>query len=134
MSKKKEPRFMITILASNANKYNLRDREQRQLQCIKEYAASRNIKITKVLRKGEMGDNMITSFFLYIVEEICKKHIDGVLLVNMASISTSLQDAYKKVGMIKEAGGTIVTVEEGELGMGIRMNQLRRYKTDGQEG
>lgn len=33
----------------------------------------------------------------------------------MAAISEDLPDAYKKVGQIVEAGGVIVTVDEGRL-------------------
>jgi len=38
----------------------------------------------------------------------------------MAAVSSSLADAYFKVGLIIEAGGVVVTVDEGRLDLNIR--------------
>ena len=38
----------------------------------------------------------------------------------MAAVACDLPDAYRKVGQIIEAGGMIVTVDEGMLAMNIK--------------
>lgn len=39
----------------------------------------------------------------------------------MSSISTSIRDAYDKVGIINSVGGVIITVDEGRLTLPIKM-------------
>lgn len=51
---------------------------------------------------------------------IRKKQISGVVVANMAAISSSVADAYFKVGLVIEAGGIVVTVDEGRLDMHIK--------------
>lgn len=48
------------------------------------------------------------------------KRVDGVVIANMAAVSDSIPDAFYKVGQIIDAGGIIVTVDEGRLDMNIR--------------
>ena len=55
-----------------------------------------------------------------IVNMIRKKQISGVVVANMAAISSSVADAYFKVGLVIEAGGIVVTVDEGRLDMHIK--------------
>ena len=45
------------------------------------------------------------------------KKVSGVVVANMAAVSSSLADAYYKVGLIIEAGGVVATVDEGRLDM-----------------
>lgn len=117
--KNKEPKFCIAVLASDAKPYNIRNKEDGQLESIKEFSKKNNIVITKVMRKADMGNNILKNFFLYIIEETRKKHIDGVVCINMDVVSVSLSDAYSKVAKVIEAGGHVYTVENGELSLGI---------------
>ena len=55
-----------------------------------------------------------------IAQLISQKRVEGVIVANMMSISLNVPDAYYKVGKIKAAGGVIVTVDEGPLGMDIK--------------
>ena len=48
------------------------------------------------------------------------EQISGVVVANMAAVSSSLADAYYKVGLIIEAGGVVATVDEGRLDMHIK--------------
>lgn len=41
----------------------------------------------------------------------------------MQYVSSDLEDAYYKIGMIKAAGGQFITVDEGNLGMDIVMEE-----------
>lgn len=58
--------------------------------------------------------------WLQIANMIRKKQISGVVVANMAAVSSSLADAYLKVGVIVEAGGVVVTVDEGRLDLKIK--------------
>ena len=42
------------------------------------------------------------------------------IIANMAAVSVNLLDAYVKVCEVVEAGGIIVTVDEGRLGLNIK--------------
>ena len=52
--------------------------------------------------------------------ELLSEAISGVVVANMAAISSSVADAYFKVGLVIEAGGIVVTVDEGRLDMHIK--------------
>ena len=41
-------------------------------------------------------------------------------MLDMRTVSKELINAYKKVGMVKAAGGRIFSVRDGELGMNLR--------------
>ena len=41
----------------------------------------------------------------------------------MMAISIDIPDAYYKVGKVKAAGGVIVTVDEGILGMDVKTRE-----------
>ena len=43
--------------------------------------------------------------------------IDGVIVANTEAISVSIADAYYKVGLIVEVGGTFISVDEGRLAL-----------------
>lgn len=54
-----------------------------------------------------------------MVNMIKKGQVDGIITLNMLAISSDEADAYYKVGKVKAAGGVMVTVDEGRLGMYI---------------
>lgn len=54
------------------------------------------------------------------MDKIRRKKVDGVVIANMAAVSPNLLDAYIKVGQVMEAGGVIVTVDEGRLALEIK--------------
>ena len=59
--------------------------------------------------------------FMKITRHIKNKEADGLLLANIGAISTSIRDAYDKVGIINSVGGEIITVDEGRLRLPIKM-------------
>ncbi|MCM1496593.1 MAG: hypothetical protein NC089_12465 [Bacteroides sp.] len=52
-----------------------------------------------------------------------KKQLDGVVMAGMKFVSSDMTDAYFKIGMVKAVGGQIITVDEGNLGMNIVMEE-----------
>jgi hypothetical protein len=57
---------------------------------------------------------------MQIVNKVRKKQVDGVIVANMRAVTDSMVDAFIKVAQIQEAGGIVVTVDDGRLEMNIR--------------
>lgn len=58
-----------------------------------------------------------------MVSMVSHKKADVILLSKVAGISIDIEDAYKKIGSVIQAGGYMITVDEGELKLPIRMNR-----------
>ncbi len=67
--------------------------------------------------------NDVLRNFKQITTYIRKKQLDGVVMAGMRFVSSDMMDAYFKIGMAKAAGGQIITVDEGNLGMNIVMEE-----------
>lgn len=98
--------------------------EKRQEIYLRNYAKANHIVIADVVYSRGMGQMEINRQFNQIVDLIRRRKAEGVLAVNILSISSNLSDAYSKVGKVRAAGGVLVTVEEGDLRLNIkRRNQ-----------
>ncbi len=98
--------------------------EKRQEMYLRNYAKANRIVIADVVYSRGMGQMEINRQFNQIVDLIRRRKADGVLAVNILSISSNLSDAYSKVGKVRAAGGVLITVEEGDLRLNIkRRNQ-----------
>ena len=89
--------------------------ENKQSRYIREYVANKEYRIVGTMRRNGFSRRDVNRQWEEIVTKIRKKQLHGVVVANMAAISEDLPDAYKKVGQIVEAGGVIVTVDEGRL-------------------
>lgn len=89
--------------------------ENKQSRYIREYVANKEYRIVGTMRRNGFSQRDVNRHWEVIVTKIQKKQLHGVVVANMAAISEDLPDAYKKVGQIVEAGGVIVTVDEGRL-------------------
>lgn len=89
--------------------------ENKQSKYIREYVANKEYRIVGTMRRNGFSQRDVNRQWEEIVTKIRKKQLHGVVVANMAAISEDLPDAYKKVGQIVEAGGVIVTVDEGRL-------------------
>lgn len=89
--------------------------ENKQSRYIREYVANKEYQIVGTMRRHGFSQRDVNRQWEVIVTKIRKKQLHGVVVANMAAISEDLPDAYKKVGQIVEAGGVIVTVDEGRL-------------------
>lgn len=124
MAKKKEPRYeCIAYLSVEAELDKVDRLEDKQLKYIKEYAKAHNILIVGVMRRHGFSMNDVFRNFRQIARLIGKKRVEGVIVAGMQYVSSDLEDAYYKIGMIKAAGGQFVTVDEGNLGMDIVMEE-----------
>lgn len=93
--------------------------ENKQSKYIREYAKNKEYRIVGTERRHGFSQNDVNRQWQKIVNLIRKKRVDGVIIANMASVAVSIPDAFYKVGQVVDAGGVIVTVDEGRLGMRI---------------
>lgn len=91
--------------------------ENKQSKYIREYAKNKEYRIVGTERRHGFSQNDVNRQWQKIVNLIRKKRVDGVIIANMASVAVSIPDAFYKVGQVVDAGGVIVTVDEGRLGM-----------------
>lgn len=120
-SKKIEDRICCVVyLSTKGDMFSADKRELRQLSYIQEYAKAHNVKIVKKMRRDVLGQADVNRHYDLMVDMIRKGIVDGIILANMMSVSSSVADAYHKVGKVKDVGGHIVTVDEGRLEMNVK--------------
>lgn len=118
MAKRREkPINVIAYLSTDGNMYSAPGKEKRQLRYIKEYANAHNIHIVKTMSRDIAANRDVLNHFNTMASLIANGHADGVIIVNTEAISVSMADAYYKVGLIAEVGGTFISVDEGRLAL-----------------
>lgn len=113
----------IAYLSATGDLRLTEKKENTQERVIREYSKAHNIAIVGVVRRNGLGQADSNHFFEEIVNLIQNKRVEGVIVINMRAISMNEPDAYYKVGKVKEAGGKIFTVDEGELEMNIKFEE-----------
>ena len=122
--KKKEPSVeVVAYLSTTGPLWETERREQKQERYIREYAKAHNIDIVGIVRRNGLGQSDVNVQFEKITHLIRQKRVEGVIVINMMAISIDIPDAYYKVGKVKAAGGVIVTVDEGILGMDVKTRE-----------
>ena len=94
--------------------------EDKQSRYIHDFSKRSEFHIVGKIRRNGFSQRDVDRQWMQIVNMIRKKQISGVVVANMAAVSSSLADAYYKVGLIIEAGGVVATVDEGRLDMHIK--------------
>lgn len=94
--------------------------EDKQSRYIHDFAKKSEFHIVGKIRRNGFSQRDVDRQWMQIVNMIRKKQISGVVVANMVAVSSSLADAYYKVGLIIEAGGVVATVDEGRLDMHIK--------------
>ena len=94
--------------------------EDKQSRYIHDFAKRSEFHIVGKIRRNGFSQRDVDRQWMQIVNMIRKKQISGVVAANIAAVSSSLADAYYKVGLIIEAGGVVATVDEGRLDMHIK--------------
>ena len=128
---RKRKREFIALLSTTGSLIETEKREEKQERYIRNFVKTQDIEIVGVVRRNGLGQADLNRQFEKIIQMIRQKRAEGVIVVNMMAISTDIPDAYYKVGKIIDAGGIIMTVDEGNLGMSVKT--LRRLKKDEQK-
>lgn len=124
MSRKKKRKVFdcIEYLSVEAPLEKVDYLEDKQSKYIREYVKNKEYSIVGTERRHGFSQGDVNRQWAAIVKLIRDKRVDGVVVANMAAVSDSVPDAFYKVGQIIDAGGIIVTVDEGRLDMNIRRN------------
>lgn len=124
MSRKKKRKIFdcIEYLSVEAPLEKVDFLEDKQSKYIREYVKNKEYSIVGTERRYGFSQGDVNRQWAAIVKLIRDKRVDGVVVANMAAVSNSVPDAFYKVGQIIDAGGIIVTVDEGRLDMNIRRN------------
>lgn len=124
MSRKKKRKVFdcIEYLSVEAPLEKVDYLEDKQSKYIREYVKNKEYSIVGTERRHGFSQGDVNRQWAAIVKLIRDKRVDGVVVSNMAAVSDSVSDAFYKVGQIIDAGGIIVTVDEGRLDMNIRRN------------
>ena len=89
--------------------------ERQQEKYIRTYAKAHGIKIVGVLSNKGMGQLEINRLFNKALNAIGNRKVQGIIAINMRTLSVDLPDAYLKVGKVRSTGGEMITVDEGRL-------------------
>lgn len=118
--KKEEKRSFIAYLSTQGDLFHTEKREAKQLRYLSEYAKAHNISICSVVRRNGMGQAFVNEQWKKMVYEIQQGKADGILIVNTEAVSSSVPDAFYKLGQVYEVGGMLESVDEGRLYMPVR--------------
>lgn len=94
--------------------------ERQQERYIRTYAKSHGIKVVGVMSNKGMGQYETNKLFNQAVNAIQTKKVQGIIAINMLTLSADLPDAYLKVGKVRSSGGEMITVDEGRLMLRIQ--------------
>jgi hypothetical protein len=94
--------------------------EDRQSKYIREYVRNKEYLVVGTERRHGFSRRDVDRQWRQIANKVRKKQVDGVIVANMRAVTDSMVDAFIKVAQIQEAGGIVVTVDDGRLEMNIR--------------
>ena len=94
-------------------------KENKQLNYIDKYAKAHGLIPMYIYRRKCFGHYELNRIFTNILKMLDSGKAEAVLVSNAMSISSSVSDAYHKVGRIIENGHRFFSVDEGELKMKI---------------
>lgn len=112
----KEPLKCIVFLSSDEeqDEYLAKKKEDKQLNRINEFTKRNNLVPMKIIRRGIMGIRVRNEFFYKAIAYMKAGKADAIVAVNMDAISSGVADAYYKVGLVREHGFRMITVDEKE--------------------
>lgn len=94
--------------------------EDKQSKYIREYVRNKEYLVVGTERRHGFSRRDVDRQWMQIVNKVRKKQVDGVIVANMRAVTDSMVDAFIKVAQIQEAGGIVITVDDGRLEMNIR--------------
>ena len=95
-------------------------KENRQLKYICEYADAHGLVPVRIVRRSCMGQGVCNELFKKCIRYMHVGRPKAILVANMSLISTSEADAYYKIGMVRENGFQIFSVDDkGKLELGL---------------
>lgn len=114
-------RCIVFLSSDEKDSFELAEqKENKQWRYIKEYADAHGLIPMKIVRRGCMAPMVANQMFLNCLEMMKQGRAEAILVSNMNYIAHGERDIYNKVGIIRENGFRIFTVDDGELKMCVR--------------
>jgi hypothetical protein len=89
-------------------------KENKQLNRVNEFVDRNNLIPMKIYRTGIFGRRVSNEIFQTAVRYMQAGKAEALVAVNLDAISYGIADAYYKVGVVREAGFRLFTVDEKE--------------------
>lgn len=111
-----EPLKCVVLLSSDEESDCLlaKRKENKQLNRVNEFVEYNNLIPMKIYRTGIFGRRVSNEIFQKAVRYMQAGKAEALVAVNLYAISYGIADAYYKVGVIREAGFRLFTVDEKE--------------------
>lgn len=93
--------------------------EDKQSKYIREYVRNKEYMIVGTERRHGFSQGDVNRQWAKIVEMIRRGKVQGIVVANMAAVASDVPDAFYKVGQVIEAGGIVVSVDDGLLNLKI---------------
>ena len=93
--------------------------EDKQSKYIREYVRNKEYMIVGTERRHGFSQGDVNRQWAKIVEMIRRGKVQGIVVANMAAVAADVPDAFYKVGQVIEAGGIVVSVDDGLLTLKI---------------
>ena len=120
-SNKEKPNIRcIAYLSAEGTLYSAQEKENKQLRYLRQYAKANHVDICLVARRKGMGQSTVNKHWKSMVKLIEKGKADGILIANTEAVSSDIADSFLKVGQVHEAGGIVVSVDEGRLFLPVK--------------
>ena len=101
--------IMVTYRSIAAEK-----KENKQLKRIMEFADNNNLIPMKVFRRGIFGRRLSDEVFYRAIRYMRAGKADALIVANLDAISDGIADSYLKIGVVREAGFRLFSVDEKE--------------------
>ena len=93
--------------------------EDKQSKYIREYAKNKEYLIVGTERRHGFAQTDVNRQWAKIANMIRKGKVQGVIVANMAAVASDMPDAFYKIGQIIDAGGIVVSVDDGRLSLNM---------------
>ena len=110
----------IAYLSTEGDFHSTELKENSQLRYLKQYAKANNVQICMIVRRNGMSQAMVNVQWKSMIKLIEKDKAEGILIANTEAVSSSVVDTFLKIGQVQEAGGILITVDEGRLTLPIK--------------
>lgn len=115
-SKKNDIKCIVILSSCEKDDWDkAKKKEDKQLSYINTYAKKHHLIPMEIVRRGCFGPMEMNRILHNVIKKMDSGKAEAILVANALSISSSISDAYLKVGKVVQAGYRFISVDEGEL-------------------
>lgn len=114
---KKPSADILVVMVSSDEEHDCiaaEKKENKQLKRIMEFADNNNLIPMKVFRRGIFGRRLSDEMFYKAIRYMRAGKADALIVANLDAISDGIADSYLKIGVVREAGFRLFSVDEKE--------------------